>query len=234
MKQFLDNFILGFPALFLKQYPYAWIAVVILWSWPPVLSGTFLSVVVVGILALVWRTEAWISNLRREHAPRDETFYVDRLPIPLQRAAQNIALLLTGSALVAWLLQGQIGLSFWQLFLLFVGFALFYMDTRFFGAATIYVVTGSGIAIYFVPGHLDYRIFIRFKEIRQVVRLETVEKIPESWSVFSRLRKVKRGVLLIPRDRNGFSKRLQEILLTPTDTDEFLKRVPSTLVTDKL
>jgi hypothetical protein len=234
MKTFLDRFILGFPTLFLKQYPYAWIAVVLLWKWPPILSATFLVIVVVGIFAVVWRAKAWVSEMQREHAPGDATFYVDRLPIPIPFMARNLGILVALSALVAWFLQGQIGLTFWQLIIMFVGFSIFYMDTRFFGASTIYIVTGEGIAIYYIPGHIDYRIFIKFKEMRQIVRLESVEKIPETWTLFSRLRTTKRGILLVPRDRNGFSKRLQELLLTPTDTDEFIKHVPSTLVTDHL
>ncbi len=227
----LDNFILGFPVLFLKQYPYAWIPLIALWE-SPFAVGLFLPVIVIGILSLRWRSAAWVSAMRREHG--DDPFYVERLPIPIQKTAQNAALLLAVCGLTAWLIQGQFGLDFWQYFILLTAFLLTYTDGRIFGAVTIYVVTGTGIAIYFVPGHLDYRIFIRFKEMRQVARLENVEKISDSWTVCSRFRKVSRGALLVPRSPTGFSRRLNEILLTPVNTDEFLKRIPSTLVTDGL
>lgn len=226
--------ILHFPTLFIKQYPYAWIAVVMFWTWPPVLSGAFLAIIALGIAALNWRAAAWIADQRRQHAPEGESFHVDRLPIPIPFMLRNVAILIVFSAAAAWLMQNTIGLTFWQIFILFVAFALCYMDTRFFGAATIYAVAVDGIAIYYIPGHIDYRIFIHFKEMRQIVRMENVDKIPESWTLISRLRTTRRGILLVPRDRNGFSKRLREILLTPTDTDEFLKHVPSTLVTDRL
>ena len=41
MKRSLDKFILYMPVLFIKQYPYTWIAAVVLWTWPPNLSGKF-------------------------------------------------------------------------------------------------------------------------------------------------------------------------------------------------
>ena len=234
MKRSLDKFILYMPVLFIKQYPYAWIAAVVLWTWPPNLSGIFFLIVVIGIFSLRWRAAAWISELRRQHAPRNETFHIDRLPVPLERAVRNFALLLAGGGMAAWLIDGQFGLTYWQSFFLFVGFAFFYTDTRFFGAATIYVVTAGGIAIYFVPGHIDYRIFIRFNEMGQVLRMDHIEERSKTWSVLSRVRAARSGVLLVPRYSKGFTRVLNgEVLLTPTNVDEFLKHVPSTLVMDK-
>ena len=235
MKHSLNKFILYFPTLFIKQYPYAWIAAIVLWSWPPNISAVFFLIVAIGIFSLRWREAAWISEMRRQHAPRNETFYVDRVPVPSQRAVRNLAILLAGGGLLAWFLDGRFNLTFWQAFIMIVGFFLFYVDTRFFGAVTIYIVTGGGIAIYFVPGHTDYRIFIRFNEMGQIVRMDHIEKRPKSWTVLSRVRAAKSGILLVPRYAKGFTKVLDgEVLLTPTNVDEFLKHVPSTLVTEKL
>lgn len=233
MKHSLNKFILSIPTLFIKQYPYAWVAAVVLWSWPPGISILFLLIVACGIFALRWRSTAWIAELRQQHAPRNETFCIDHPPIPWERAARNIAILLAGTGLLAWLMNGKFGLSYWQSFLMLAGFALFYLDTRFFGAETIYVITGGGIGIYYVPGHTDYRIFLRFNEMGEIVRLNQVDKIPASWSVCARSRAVKHGILLVPRHAKGFTKLLDEVLLVPTDMDEFLKQVPSTLVSDK-
>ena len=96
-------------------------------------------------------------------------------------------------------------------------------------------VTGGGIAIYYIPGHTDYRIFIRFNEMGQVVRMGRIETRPVTWSVISRDRDTKSGVLLVPRYARGFTRVLDgEVLLTPSNVDEFLKHVPSTLVTNKI
>lgn len=232
MKASLDKFILSFPVLFLKQYPYAWIAVVVLWSWPPILSSIFLAVMVIGIASLHWRAAAWVADMRRQYAPNGQSFLVQRVPIPWSDALRRILLLVAAAGLTSWLASELVGLSFWQFLVMIVGFALTYMDGRFFGPQTIYVVTDTCIAIYYVPGHLDYRIIIRFKEIGKVQKLERIEKIEETWSVCSRLRKPASGVLLHPRNPYGFSKQLQEILLTPTNVDEFLKRIPSTLTNE--
>src|SRR5512143_1122045 len=132
MRQFLDGFILGFPVLFIKQFPYAWIAALVFWSWPPFFSMVFLAVVVVGLLMLRWQSIAWLSKLRREHASQDGKFYVDESPFVPMTSVQKIALLLIGGAVIAWLLRGQLGLGFWQFFIMIVGFTLLYQDARFF------------------------------------------------------------------------------------------------------
>ena len=232
MKASLDKFILSFPVLFLKQYPYAWIAVVVFWAWPPILSGVFLAVMAIGIASLRWRSAAWIADMRRQYAPGGESFLIQRAPIPWSDAARKIILLLAVAGVTAWLASELVGLSFWQFFLMIVGFALTYVDSRFFGAETIYIVTPTCIAIYYVPGHIDYRIILRFKEIGRVQRLDPIEKIQDSWSVCSRIRKPASGILLVPRNPYGFSKQLQEILITPTNVDEFLARIPSTLTNE--
>ncbi|HEX5808184.1 MAG TPA: hypothetical protein VFY25_05920, partial [Anaerolineales bacterium] len=107
MKQFLDRFILGFPVLFLKQYPYAWIAVVALWPRSQSFAALFLVIIALGLLSLRWQSAAWISHMRRQHAGEDGKFYIDQPPILWQRAARKIAFLMGGSVLVAFLLQGQ-------------------------------------------------------------------------------------------------------------------------------
>jgi hypothetical protein len=232
MKASLDKFILSFPVLFLKQYPYAWIAVVVLWAWPPNISIIFLAVILIGIASLHWRAAAWVADMRRQYAPGGQPFLVQRVPIPWAEAPRKIIILLAAAGITSWLASELVGLSFLQFFLMIVGFALTYMDGRFFGPQTIYVVTDTSIAIYYVPGHLDYRIIVRFKEIGKAQKLEHIEKIEETWTVCSRVRKPASGVLLVPRNPYGFSKQLQEILVTPTDVDAFLKLIPSTLTNE--
>src|SRR5690242_13391650 len=144
MKQTLDQFILAIPVLFIKQFPYAWIAAVVFWSWPPAFSVVFLAVILIGLLMLRWQSSAWISNLQREHAFQDGKFYVDQPPFPWLEAARKILILIAGAGLLAWLWKGQLGLSFWQIFLIILGFTLLYRDTQFFGAPAIYVITDQG------------------------------------------------------------------------------------------
>jgi hypothetical protein len=225
MSASLDRFILSIPRLFLKQYPYAWFPLVVLWIWPPTISIIFLAVIVAGMLSLRWQSAAWMAHMRREHAGREGKFYVDRPAVPWGRAVRNILILFVGIGLVAFLLKGQFGLSFWQLFLLFTSFMLTYQDVRFFGAPTIYIITAAGIAVYFAPGHLDYRLFFTFKEIARIER--TRFKKDEGWDYFARTYEPgAEGLLLVPKDINGFSKRLKRLFIVPGDIEKFIEQLP--------
>src|SRR6266542_1600640 len=186
MRQFLDHFILSIPVLFIKQFPYAWIAAIALWAWPPVFSGLFLAVIVIGLLMLRWQSSAWLSNLRREHAVEDGKFYVDESPFSVGTSARKILFLLIGAGLLAWLLNGQFGLGFWKIFLIILGFTLLYQDTRFFGAPATYVITDEGIGIHFIPGHIDYRLFFNFNEISRIEKGEYPKG--DNWDLFVRTR----------------------------------------------
>jgi hypothetical protein len=224
MKQFLDRFILSIPLLFIKQFPYAWIAVIALWAWPPIVSGIFLLIIVLGLLMLRWQSRAWISNLRREHAFKDGKFYIDEPDIPLTESARKLIFLLAGSALIAWLLNGQFGLNFRQIFLMILGFTLLYRDTQFFGAPTTYVITASGIGIHYIPGHIDYRLFLPFKEISRIEKSKYQKN--KNWDLFARTRDVKDGLLMIPKNPNGFTKRVEKLFIVPENMQKFLEQLP--------
>ena len=224
MRQALDHFILAFPVLFLKQFPYAWIAAVVFWSWPPTFSLVFLAVIVIGIFALHWQSRAWLSNLQREHALKDGKFYIDQPPFTPLDAARKVLILIAGAALLAWLLKGQFGLTFWQIFLIIVGFTLLYRDTQFFGAPTTYVITDQGIGIHFTPGHIDYRLFLWFREIS---RVETVPYQKDgNWDAFVRTGDIKDGLLLLPKNPNGFTRRIERLFIAPNDREKFLEHLP--------
>lgn len=224
MRQRLDRFILGFPVLFLKQYPYAWIVAVALWPYSPSVAAVFLGIVVIGILSLMWQSAAWISEIRDKHAGEDGKFYVDQPPIPWRMTARNIALLVAGSGLIAYFLKGQLGLTFWQYFIIFVGFSLFYRDTLFFGAAVTYIITATGIALRLVPGHLDYRLFLPYNEIGRIERRD-YEKGSDI-DLFARTQNARDGLLMIPKDPAGFTKRIGKIFIAPADIKKFIEQLP--------
>ena len=227
MRSFLDRFILGFPVLFLKQYPYAWIAVIVLWQRTPSFAGIFLAIIVIGMLSLRWQSAAWISHMRREHAPSGEKFHIDQPPVPVQKVLRSIAFLLAGSIVIAFLLKDRFGLGFWQVFLMLVGFIITYQDTKFFGAAVTYIIASTGIGIRFVPGHIDYRVFLTFDEIRHIER--TRYQPDQGWDIFARTRDAMDGLLLTPKDPNGFSRRIEKVFIVPQDMEKFLGQLPQGL-----
>jgi hypothetical protein len=223
MRTFLDRFILGIPRLYIKQFPYAWIVFIALWTWPPNLSLIFLLVILVGLLMLKWQYSAWESNLRDEYAPNGGKFYVDRPPVPLQRAVRNILILLAAAGIVAFFLSRQIGLTVWQFFLIIVGFSLLYRNSMFFGALTTYVITASGIGIYFAPSNLDYRLFLKFDEISRIERCEYQKD--KGWDCFARVH-AKDGLLFIPKNTKGLTKRIEKLFIAPKDIDRFREQLP--------
>lgn len=224
MKQAINRFILGFPVLFLKQYPYAWIAVVALWPRSPSIAALFLAIVAAGILSLRWQSAAWVSHMRYKHAGAGGKFYVDQPPIPWRKTVRRIALLVAGGIVLAFLLQGQFGLSFWQFFAMIVGFTLFYQDARFFGASVTHIITATGIGIRFVPGHLDYDLFLPFREISRIERKAYQKDM--AVDLMARTSDVKEGLLLTPKDPGGFTRRIDKIFIVPTDQEKFLEQLP--------
>lgn len=224
MREFLERLILGFPVLFLKQYPYAWIAAVALWPKSPPFASLFLLFIVLGPLALRWQTVAWISHVRRRYAGKNGKFHVDQPPVAWQRALRNIAFLTAGGILVAFWLQGQFGLSFWQLLIMLVGFTILHEDTLYFGAVVTYIITASGIAIRFVPGHIDYQLFLPFREISRIE--QTAYQKDKNWDLFARARDTKEGLLMTPKSPKGFTRRIEKLFIAPQDRERFLAELP--------
>jgi len=223
MKTFLDRFILGIPRLYIKQFPYAWIVFIALWTWPPNLSFIFPSIILVGMLMLQWQYSAWVSTMRNEYAPNGGKFYVDRPPVPVQRAVRNILILLVATGIVAFFLKRQITLTPWQIFLIIVIFSLLYRNSLFFGAPTTYIITASGIAIHYAPGHLDYRLFLKFNEISHIQRCGFQKD--KGWDCFARV-PTDDGLLILPKNPKGLTKRIEKLFIVPKDIENFLAQLP--------
>jgi len=229
---FLENFILDIPYLFLKKIPYAWLALIFFWIWPPVLfSWILLGIVTLGLVMMVWQRKAWETRLIRERHDGPEEPYIDRPKMPVRDQLINLGALFTGGALLAWFLRGRLDLNSWQWFFLLTGFMLLYMDHRLLGATTVYILTDQGIGIRFAPGHIDYRLFFSYNEIRRVEHIQVPKERPMRWSVTTPIRNPKEGILLTPRLLKGFSKQIEgAVLLAPTEMDRFLEHIPSHLI----
>lgn len=226
MKLFLDRFVLGIPRLYLKQFPYAWIVFIAFWTWPPNLSWIFFLVVLVGLFMVQWHHAAWLSLLKEEHASAGGKFHVDQPPIPLVQAARNIPIMSAGAGAIAFYLNSQIGLTAWQVFVIITGFLLLYRNSLFFGAPTTYVLTDSGLGVYFAPGHLDFRIFVKYDEIDHVEKCGFQKD--RGWDCFARTQAAD-GLLLLPKNPNGFTKRMEKLFIAPRDLEQFLRQLPSSL-----
>lgn len=225
----IEKIALGTPYLFLKKIPYAWIAAVALWTWPPIVSGVFLGIIALGLVMMVLQQRSWEAKILRECHTHGQAYRVrPRMPLILQ--VRNAAIVLAGSAILAVLLRGQLSLSGPQWFFLVAGFAFLYRDYVIFGASAVYLVTSEGIGVRWVPGHVDYRLFFHYNEMDTIARVQNPADLPAHYDTLSPMRGKKEGVLLRAKHSEGFSRELGHILLTPPDPQEFLAHVPATLI----
>ncbi len=217
-----NAFVLDIPYLFLKKIPYAWVLVVILWTWPPIFSGIFAGIILLGLWFMNMQQRAWEAGIASEY----RVLYRDEPRAPVSYQVRNGILVCVGSAIAGWLINGQFGLSAIQWTLLFAGLMFLYRDAILFGAGVVYLVTNKGIAVRFVPGHIDYRLFFRFDEILNIEN-RISEKIPPiSWSKLTPRRAADRGLLLNPKNIDGFSKQIQEVFISPTNIEKFIEHFP--------
>jgi hypothetical protein len=220
----LEQFLLEIPYLFLKKIPYAWVGVAAFWVWPPLASSLLMLLVLLGLAMMAGQNRAWENKIRREFHTGPSRPYIDHPHAARMYQVRNLTFVLAASAFLGWLLHGRFGLSGPQWALLLAGVMLLYKDAYLFGASTTYMITDQGVGIRYVPGHVDYRLFFRFHEIRRAERIKTPERIPRRWDVLVPKRFPQEGVLLYAVRPEGFSKQIQsEVFLAPTDIVKFLE-----------
>jgi hypothetical protein len=115
-----------------------------------------------------------------------------------------------------------------QWFLLLGGVMLLYKDNLIFGAYTTYILTSHGLAIRFIPSHIDYRILLKFSEIRDAHLAEIPETPPLDWSILASTRSEKQGILLLPANSKSFTKTIDKLFIVPTQPEVFLQKIQGT------
>ncbi len=221
-----ESFVLEIPYLFLRRVPYTWIPIVAFWTWPPYVSGIFLVILLVGIALMLFQQIAWEHKIEREQ----RVLFRDQPQASFFYRARNLTLLLIACAALGWLFDGRFNLNALQWTVLLAGVMITYEDHLLFGRGVVYLVTDKGIAVRYVPGHVDNRLFFGYDEIRQIVQIKDMSKRDLRWNILSPTRKVEGGLLLVPNNPDGFSRALYKILLTPTDRKKFLQAIPATFL----
>jgi hypothetical protein len=219
-----ERFLLAIPSNTLYKLSYAWFGVVIFFDWAPVVSALLALCLIVRVVVPKIQRRIWESKMVRE-CENDQQPYVDRPRLPLARQGLNLALALVASGLLAYLLDGALGLPALEWALLVAGFFIFQMDARLFGDPTVYIVTGEGVAI--ITSNL--RLYLEYDEIEQALVVEGVETPSARWAILAPSRTLNRGVLLVPRARDGFTRLIDHVALAPSDPEEFMLHIPSRL-----
>jgi hypothetical protein len=228
MKHF-ENLVLGIPHSLLRNIPYLWVIVILFWAWPPVVSGIFLGFLLLGLVTIVLQQRFWEAKVFRDYQ-KNGLPYRSHPRMPLKLQLRNVALLLAGSTALGFLLDRRLDMSGLQWFLLIFGLVLLYSKTLLFGAQVYYLVTPRGIAVRYMPGYRDYRLFFHYNEINYVSPIRQGDKLPPKTDVLSPMLGQKEGVLLAAKRMDGFSDLIGNVLLTPTDIDAFLAQIPGTLI----
>ena len=232
--QWFNNFILETPYLFLMKSPYLWLLAVVFYTWPPVVSAVITGIILVGLLAMNMQNSAWIEKVSRDFASDPRSIYIETLRPPAAYVVRNSLLLLALSAAIAWLLNGRLGLNMWQWGLFACGFTGLYRKGLFFGMRVTYIFTDQGLGIRYVPGQLDYRLFIRFNEIWSVRKIGPQEKIRISWTVVAPTRRKGPGLLLTAKNIKGFSTQMGHVVLTSDNLDNLIEKFPPALIRPEL
>lgn len=219
----LDKIVLGIPHRLLKTTLYAWLGILFIWIWPPVIIGILMGIVLLGLGLMAWQKRAWEASLRQEFHSGVAKPFVDHPHITRKAQIRNLLIVLALAGLAGWLLNGLLSLNGLLWFLLFAGFTLLSRNTVLFGAGLTYIITDQGIGIRYVPGQAEHRLFFRFNEIWRAARVKVPGKIPSTWDVLTPQLHPQEGVLLSAVRREGFSKQVRsEVLLGPTDIEGFL------------
>lgn len=229
---FLENFVLDIPYLFLKKIPYSWFFAIIFLTWAPALSALLVLIIALGLWLMALQQRFWEAKIQREFQ-KEGTPYRVQPRMPIRTQLQNAAWVLAGSLFVSFMLHDRLNMTGVQWFLLTSGFMFLYRDAMLFGATAVYLVTPRGIGARYIPGHVDYRLFIRYTEINYVTRVRAGDKLPTNTSVLSPVRGRKEGILLVSKLMDGFSNQLGQILLTPDDPEAFLAQIPATLIQEE-
>jgi len=224
----LETVILGLPSSVLRKASYAWFGVVVFYNISSLVSAVLAALLLFSLALLSWQKYIWARNILHKGSDEGQKPYVDRPKTPLAYQARNLALALIASGVVTYLFGGRLALSSAQWFMLLMGFFVLQMDLALFGAPTVYILTTHGLGI----GHADIRLFLEYKEIRQAIYVEDVDKRPERWTLLTPRRSVRQGVLLLPARRDGFTRLIDQIFLEPTDAPRFLAHLPPGIVAE--
>lgn len=225
-----EDFVLGLPYLVMRRAPYAWVGIVALWTWPPYFSGLFMLLFLIGVGLMLFQQIAWERKIQREHT----VLFKDHPQAPLYYRLRNSVLLLAACALLGWWFDGRFNLNAFQWAVLLAGIMASYEDHVLFGRGVVYLITDKGIAIRYVSGHIDNRLFFGYEEIRHITHLRDMSKRERRWSILAPVREnLKHGLLLTPNNPEGFSKVFYRVFLTPTDEEKFLQAIPMSFMASK-
>jgi hypothetical protein len=221
MKTFIENFILQIPYPLLRKVLYIYVGAVFFWSSAPNISMVLWIIILITLAIIGYQSSLRKWKLIHAHSS-DQVEYAETGRAPFQYWAPRILLNVIAAVLGGYFLNGQLGLNSIQIFLLIIGYPIFYRETGLLGAYVAYLITKRGIGIEYIPGHIVYQTFIGFDEIKSVNIIKDQNPAP-TWSCLTPLFRHSNGLLLIPCNPNGFSAQDRNFFIAPKNMQSFLK-----------
>lgn len=231
MKQKIVRLILSIPYPLLKKSLYLYVGAIALWNWSPVSSLALLLIILTSLLLIYLQASLWISDILRKHSTNG-IHYIEKLRASPVFWIPKLLFVIVVSMAFGYFWNGFLGLNSVQLFLLPVGYILLYRETVLLGNYTVYIITDQGIGIQFIPTHYNYRTFIRFEDIHDILVCHC-EQYPQQMREALCLApnfEAEKGLILKPFHPRAFSNQNDTIFISPRKLDRFIAQLPGHLI----
>jgi hypothetical protein len=217
--------LLHIPSSVLAKALYAWLPIVALWDWPPVISGLLLIYLVVSMTLLHIQQDLWRKLIKTNALDSGEFLYEERLKLPLRPLLLNGLLVVGISILVGYLLRDRLMLSGLQWALLVLGVVCTEQFLLLVWAPDRFLITEGGI--WALTSTL--KIYAGYGQIARV-QVARPCALPQRYTYTLFPIQVPTAVFLLPVEKEGFAWFAKELLLIPQDAERLLAQFPPHLI----
>lgn len=217
--------IMRIPPSVLTKALYAWLPIVALWSWPPVISGLLLVYLGLSITLLRAQQNCMRRLIKANALDSGEFIYEERLKLPLRPILLNLLLVVGIGVLVGYLLGDRLMLSGSQWALLVIGMVVTEQLVLLLWAPDRHLVTEEGI--WGLTS--TFSVFIRYSAIAKVEIVRPCA-LPQRFTYTLFPIKVPLAVFLLPVNKEGFTWFVKEVALLPQDAERLLAQFPPHLL----
>lgn len=217
--------ILHIPATVLAKALYAWVPIVALWNWPPVISGLLLIYLAVSMTLLRVQQSLWRKLIKTDALDGGDFIYEERLKLPVRPILLNLLVVIGVSVLVGYLLRDRLRLSGWQWTLLVLGVVCTEQFLLLVWAPDRFLVTEGGIWVL----NSTLKLYAGYGNIAKVQVVRPCA-LPQRYTYTLFPIQVPAAVFLLPVEKEGFAWFVKELLLIPQDVERLLAQFPPHLI----
>ncbi len=218
-------FILKIPVVVLAKGTYAWLPMVALYNWPPILSGLLAGYICLNLGLLFIQQNTWRRLIQEGKLGTGAFLYTEKFKPPVRDMWVHTTASVLGGVFAWYLLQGTLGLTGLQWFLLIGGYFLLEQVIHLIVFPPQYLMTEDGVWI--LTTHTSG--FVWFGEVKAVHIVRGVQ-LPRATSAVLTPITAATAVQLLPVKPRGFSEFSSFAVLFLNDVKRFSKFFPPQLV----